>query len=61
MLRCIFKIISKYGISNFFQIVLLLSNFLLNNGYKFLLMKIKYFLLIKLIPNFYDMYIIYSQ
>jgi len=61
MLRCIFKKIQKHVIKKYFQIVLLISKIFLNNGYKFLKVLIAYFLLIKLLPNFYDMYIMYSQ
>jgi hypothetical protein len=36
-------------------------NLFVNNDYKFLKVKIMYFLFIILIPNSYDMYIMYSQ
>ncbi len=58
----------KYVIKNYFQIVLLMSKLLLNYFYvafKQWLYDVKspcmYFSLIKLIPIFYDMYIMYSQ
>jgi hypothetical protein len=35
MLRCILKIISKYVIRKYFQIVFLVSKLFLNSGYKF--------------------------
>jgi hypothetical protein len=41
--------------------MLLMSKLLLNNGYKFLKVPIAYLLFMKLIPNFYDMYIMYSK
>jgi hypothetical protein len=39
----------------------LVSKLLWSNGYEFFKMLIVYFLLIKLIPIFYDTYIMYSQ
>jgi hypothetical protein len=56
MLRCIFKNIPKYVIKKYFQIVFLVSKLFLSCFYATL-----YFSFIKLIPNFYDIYIIYSQ
>jgi len=68
MLRCILKNIPKYVIKKYFQIVLLLSKLLLNHFYatfKQWLQEIKFFYMhfsfIRLISNFYDMYIMYSQ
>jgi hypothetical protein len=55
MLRCIFKNISKY-----FQIVLLVSNFLLK-WLQVLKSPYMHFSLIRLIPKFSDTYIMYSQ
>jgi hypothetical protein len=60
MLRCIFKNISKYAIK-ISQNVLLVPKLFLNNGYKSLTVLIMIFLLIRLIPNFNDMYVMYSQ
>jgi hypothetical protein len=54
MLRCILKT-SKNVIKKYFQIVLLVSRLQeVKNPYT-------YFSLIILIPNFYDMYIMYSK
>ncbi len=68
MLRCIFKKITKYVIKKYFQIVFLVSKLFLNYFYAIFkpwLQEVKspymYFSLIKSIPNFYDMYIMYSQ
>jgi len=68
MLSCIVKNIPKYVIKKYFQIVLLVSKLLLSCFYATLkqwLQEVKslyiYFSFIKLIPNFYDMYIMYSQ
>jgi hypothetical protein len=68
MLKCKFKKISKYVITKYFQIVLEVSKLFLKCFYatfKQWLLKVKsfytYFSLIRLIPNFYDMYIMYSQ
>jgi len=62
------KKIPKYVIKNYFQIVLLVSKLFLNYFYaafKQWLQEVKspyiYFTIIKLIPNFYDMYIMYSK
>jgi hypothetical protein len=67
MLRCILKNNQKYENKKYFQIVLLMSKLLLSCFYatfKQWLQEVKspytYFSLIKLIPNFYDMYIMYS-
>jgi hypothetical protein len=38
-----------------------MSKLVLSNGYKFSKVQIVYFLFIKLIPKFNDMYIIYSK
>jgi len=68
MLSCIVKNIPKYVIKKYFQIVLLVSKLLLSCFYATLkqwLQEVKslyiYFSFIKLIQNFYDMYIMYSQ
>jgi hypothetical protein len=68
MLRCILKNTPKYVIKKYFQIVLLVSKLLLSCFYTTFnqwLQEVKkiytYFSFIKLIPNFYDMYIMYSQ
>jgi hypothetical protein len=68
MLRCIFKNIAKYVIKKYFQIVLLVSKLLFKCFYatfKQWLQEVKspytYFTIIKLIPNFYHMYTMYSQ
>jgi len=61
MLKYTLKNIQKYIIILFFQIMLLVSKLFLNNGYKSLKVYITYFLFIILIPNFYDMYIMYSK
>jgi hypothetical protein len=68
MLRRILENIPKYVTKKYFQIVLLMSKLLLSCFYasfKQWLQEVKsfymYFSLIKLIPNFYDMCIMYSQ
>jgi len=68
MLKCILKNIQKYVTKKYFQIVLLESKLFLNYFYvvfKQWLQKVKslytYFSLIRLIPNFYDMYMMYSK
>ncbi len=61
MLRCIFFKIPKYFIKKYFQIMPSMSKLFLNSGYKSLKMKINYFSFIILIPNSYDMYIMYSK
>jgi hypothetical protein len=61
ILRCILKNIPKSVIKKLIQIVLLVSKLFVNSGYKSLKVKIVYFLFIILIPNSYDMYIMYSQ
>jgi len=43
----------------FFQILLLVLKLFLNNGYKSLKVLILNFFMIRLISNFYDMYIMY--
>ncbi len=60
--------IPKYVIKKYFQIVFLMSKLDLNYFYAYFkqwLQEVKnpytYFSPIKLIPNFYDMYIMYSQ
>ncbi len=67
MLRYIFFKIPKYVIKKYFQVVLLVSKLLLSYFYasfKQWLQEVKsfytYFSLIRLIPIFYDMYIMYS-
>ncbi len=60
MLRCILKNIPKFIIKKI-QIMLLVSKLFVNSGYKSLKGEIFYFLFIILIPNSYDMYIMYSQ
>jgi hypothetical protein len=68
MLKCILKNIQKYVTKKYFQIVLLESKLFLNYFYvvfKQWLQEVKrpytYFSLIRLIPNFYDMYMMYSK
>jgi hypothetical protein len=68
MLRCILKNNQNYDNRKYFQIMFLVSKLLLSCFYvtfKQWLQKVKslytYFSLIRLIPNFYDMYIMYSQ
>jgi len=68
MLRCILKNIKKYVIKKYFQIVLFNVKTILNYFYavfKLWLQEVKspctYFSLIRLIPYFYEMYIMYSQ
>jgi hypothetical protein len=65
---CLLKIIPKYVIKKYFQIVFLMSKLILNYFYvifKQWLQDVQspymYFSLIRLIPIFYDMYINYSQ
>ncbi len=67
MLRCVFKKSQNMSL-NFFQIVLLMLKLLLSCFYatfKQWLQEVKnsytYFSLIRLIANFYDMYIMYSK
>ncbi len=67
MLRCILKNVSKYVIKKYFQIVLLLSKLFLSYFYatfKQWLQEVKrfymYFSFIRLIPNFYDMYNVFT-
>jgi hypothetical protein len=68
MLTCILKNIKKYVIKKYFQIVFLMSKLFLSCFYaafKQWLQEVKspytYFSFIRLIPNFHDMYIMYSQ
>jgi hypothetical protein len=68
MLRCTLKNNPKHVIKKKFQIVLLVSKLFLSSFYvalKQCLQEVKspymYFSFIILIPNFYDMYIMYSQ
>jgi hypothetical protein len=68
MLRCILKDNQKYDNKKYFQIMLLVSKLLLSCFYvtfKQWLQEVKslytFFSFIRLIPNFYDMYIMYSQ
>jgi hypothetical protein len=68
MLRCILKNIPKYIIKKYFQIVFLVSKFLLScfyTSFKYWLQGVKshymYFSPVRLIPNFYDMYVMYLQ
>jgi hypothetical protein len=55
------KKIPKYVIKIYSQIVFLMSKLLVNNSYKSLKVEIMLFLLIRLILNFYDMFIMYFQ
>jgi hypothetical protein len=68
MLKCILKKTQNMSLKKYFQIVLLVLKLFLSCFYvafKRCLQEVKnpykYFSFIILIPNFYDMYIMYSQ